>query len=180
MKLVLSILVLVFASKLGFTQNKIATDSLIEWNKSIKLKWTDFKGNPPEDKNITIAETQCYVKFIEIYYDINNVPKFTIKCYFGKNQSWSIVSDLETLKHEQLHFDLWELVTRKIRKEFSELNNENEKNISVYYNKYSELMHYGIELQNQYDNESYFSEKGQNYWNDKILNGLKELNKYDL
>lgn len=155
-------------------------DSLIEWNKSRKLKWTDFKGNPPQDKFITIAETQCYVKFLESYYDSNNIPKFKLKCYFGKNQSWTIVSDLETLKHEQLHFDLWELVTRKIRKAFSELNDKNEKNISEYHKKYTELMHFGIELQKQYDNESYFSEKGQNYWSNKILNGLKELNKYEL
>ncbi len=171
---------LVFASKVGFSQNKVTTDTLIEWNKSRKLKWTDFKGNPPEDKFITIAETQCYIRYIESFYDNNNIPKFTLKCYFGKNQSWTIVSDLETLKHEQLHFDLWELVTRQIRKAFSDLNNKSEKNISVYYEKYTELMHYGIELQNQYDNESYFSEKGQNYWNSKILSELKELNNYEL
>ncbi|PIB25735.1 hypothetical protein [Maribacter sp. 4G9] len=60
------------------------------------------------------------------------------------------------------------------------MNNASEKNVSVYQKKYDELIDYGIELQNQYDSESYFSEKGQNKWNKKILNELKKLDKYAL
>jgi hypothetical protein len=176
----LTILFFIIISNFGFSQIEISNDTLIEWNKPQKLKWTDFKGKPLKEPGITVAATQCHVKVVDSYFDNKGIPIFTVKCYFSKNESWTIVSNLETLEHEQLHFDLWEFITRKIRKAFSELNNASEKNVSVYQKKYGELIDYGIELQNQYDSESYFSEKGQNKWNKKILNGLKKLDKYAL
>jgi len=180
LKLIFSILALFIISNIGFSQNEILNDSIIEWDKNRKLEWIDFKGKPVENPIYTIAETQCYVNFINSYYDNNGIPKFLIKCFFSKNKSWTIVSDLETLEHEQLHFDLWELITRKIRKEFSDLNNKSEKNVSVYYEKYSEMIKYGSDLQNQYDNQSYFNKKMQNYWNKKNSDELKNLIKYEL
>ncbi|MFD1613605.1 hypothetical protein [Gelatiniphilus marinus] len=180
MKLNLLISFLIIFSHFGFSQNEILNDTLIAWNKTKKLEWTDFKGKPKKEPVYVIAETQCHIKYTGSYYDNNGVPKFSIKCFFSKNESWTVVNDLETLKHEQLHFDLWELITRKIRKAFSDLNAKSEKNVSLYYEKYSEMIKYGSELQNQYDNESYFNKDMQNYWNERISKELKNLSKYEI
>lgn len=168
----------IIISHFGFSQNKVINDTLIEWGKTNKLKWSDFKGKPVKDPIYVVAETQCHIKYTDSYYDNNGIPKFSIKCFFSKNESWTITSDVETLKHEQLHFDLWELITRKIRKAFLDLNAKSEKNTSLYFKKYSEMIKYGSELQNLYDNESYFNKEMQDYWSEKITKELKKLNKY--
>lgn len=150
----------------------------MEWTCHRKLIWEDFQGKPKEDPINTIAVTQCIVKITDVYWIKNNIPTYKLKCYFSKNKSWTIVQDNETLKHEQVHFDIWELVARKIRKAFLQLNDLLESDTKVYEEKYYKLIKYGNEFQNQYDSESYFNDKNQNEWAIKVTKELKSLDNY--
>lgn len=103
-------------------------DSLILWDKNRPLSWDDFNGIPAPVKIHNVAGTGMTIQYIvvkNIYGQIDINPL----CYFQKYRSWSKTNDTITLEHEQLHFDIQELYTRKLRKLFSEhidgyINNE--------------------------------------------------------
>lgn len=92
-----------------------ADDDKIAWSTS-KLVWDDFKGNPAlfaDEKAVTAYEI-VYAADVE-----DNMIKVQVVCLFDKNKSW-VKSDGKTdyiLNHEQRHFDLAEIYTRKLRKE---------------------------------------------------------------
>ncbi|WP_123803414.1 hypothetical protein [Maribacter sp. 4G9] len=82
----LTILLFFIISNFGFSQTEILNDTLIEWSKSQRLKWTDFKGKPLKERGATVAETQCQVKVVDIYLNDKGIPILTVKCYFSINE----------------------------------------------------------------------------------------------
>ena len=178
MKKLLILLFLLQINKFGLTQTSSPNDSLIEWTSHGKLIWEDFQGKPKKDPKNMVAVTQAVIKIIEVFWTNDTVPTYKLQCYFVKNKSWTIVEDNETLKHEQIHFNICELVARKLRKAFTQLNEELESDTQVYDRKYYELIEYLNGIQNQYDSETYFNTKKQNEWKIKIERELKSLDKY--
>lgn len=163
-------------SQTQIEQNK--SDNEILWIPNKKLTWGDFFGEIPVNKGTTVAEVQCKIVIINAFWN-NNLPKYELGCFFIKSESWTSVNDSAALKHEQLHFDIYEIYTRKIRKEFEKLNLEAETNTEIYNNAYRSLVISAMEENNKYDNEVYFNEIKQQEWVDNVAKELEELKEYE-
>lgn len=155
-------------------------DSTILWRSNLKLSWDDYESSPDSTSQYQ-ANTSSWIRFLPIVYDDSIVLE--IPCYFVKSQSWSKDKlAVELLRHEQLHFDIAELIARKIRKDCSKHIStslkESSKILQSHYDKY-----YGTDWDNlnkSYDTET---EHGtisvkQIEWESKIAKDLKALNAY--
>lgn len=152
----------------------------IEWCGINKLTWRDFKGLKNDSINqFIVARTSGEIK-VENGVIINGIPKFDIKCYFIKDKSWTIVDDNETLVHEQLHFDIFEIYTRKIRKAYKILNNKKIKELEIYQNEYDKFINECDKYNDIYDNQVYFNDEKQMQWSIKIAKELEELKAYEI
>jgi hypothetical protein len=157
----------------------------IEWSENKKLEWNDFKGKPDKNDAIYRAKTFSTISFdpkVEESYIIIDVTNF-----FNVNLSWSISKSKKQnsqwlLEHEQLHFDISELVARKIRKEFTEYKSSNLNETNNYlhgvYDRYIDTI--WLEVNSAYDSETDHGtiRNKQKEWEEKIGKELKKLNKY--
>lgn len=150
----------------------------ILWNDSIKLSWDDFKGARKFSKANSVAEIQCAIEIEDIKL-VNGLPVIVIKNYFLKNESWTITNEESDLHHEQLHFDIYELYTRMIRKIFIELNNSYITDINEYQKKYDELVQKAMQKNDEYDREVYFNLEKQNEWKLYISSELIKMKEYE-
>ena len=114
---------------------------------------------------------------IAIWFDCSNEDEpIVAKAFFDKSKSWTKAADnKELLAHEQLHFDITELFTRKLRKKLSELNDpcgkDSKKVQGIYDKNFEELNRYQI----RYDKETEHSmiETTQKTWEEKIKRSCK-------
>ena len=83
---------------------------MIPWSSNRLLTWKDFKGPPKKNRGRTVAETHGRI-MLESTSTNNEIPHLVVTCFFLTNKSWTIVSDDDTLQHEQLHFNLYEFYT---------------------------------------------------------------------
>ena len=107
-----------------------------------------------------------------------NVVKvdFEIGAFFYPDRSWyrPEVCDSVILGHEQLHFDISELYSRKMKKRFEDTKFT--KNVKAEVRKiYGEITVELNDFQNRYDDETNFSRnRGQQLlWNQKIGKALE-------
>jgi hypothetical protein len=166
-----SLLFLIFLCHGQKDENKIL------WS-SKKIVWNDFTGIANNKNENLLAITQCEIKITDAYWD-DNIPRYIIKSFFIKDKSWTKVDDELTLKHEQLHFDIYELYARKIRKKFEELNSNSISKTNVYDSIYFKLVNKAIKENNRYDNEVYFNNKKQQEWLNRISKELEGLKEYE-
>lgn len=90
----------------------------ISWQPERKLTWDDFKGIVPHDANDnTAAVTFCGIGFETNKVTTTNKAKVFVYNTFYTDQSWVRGDEKmpEILAHEQGHFDLCEIYTRKLR-----------------------------------------------------------------
>lgn len=158
------------------------TSVRILWQADRKLTWDDFKGTPDKRSRFQ-AMTSVFVAYKNEYTD--REYKITIQCLFDKDRSWSKSKgedSEELLKHEQLHFDIAELIARKMRKEIAALPAAEWKKtahaIEGIYKKY-----YGTDFNNmstKYDEETNHGiiKNKQAVWSQKIATELKKLDKH--
>lgn len=92
----------------------------IAWSSDNQLTWDDFKGKV--DKKDETYKAKTYVKVTSFHEVYDNNIVLNVTCKFNQSISWSKskTESWDLLKHEQLHFDICELMARNIRKEFSE------------------------------------------------------------
>lgn len=171
---------MIVPSQLNFFKNKELNDTIknrIVWSNKYKLTWNDFKCQPDTSMTNVGAVTSCEIEILHSEYK-NEIPHYKLKCFFNLNKSWTVVNDSTSLKHEQLHFDIYELYTRKIRKSFDSLNVKKHKNISTYEKIF---IKYGKKCNNRndlYDNQVYFNEIKQKQWIERINKELLDYKDY--
>ena len=168
---------LLITTLLSFTMDD--KKDMIIWSKDYKLQWTDFKGKPAGTlKAMTWSTIELEPKKV----DASGIT-LTLNAYFLKNQSWrqKDFTDDFVLQHEQTHFDMAEVYTRKLRKKISETKFKDTKKamteIQKMYNEtFGELKAY----QKTYDEETKHSvnKEAQIRWNKKIADELQSLNAY--
>ncbi len=86
------------------------------WTEHRKLAWSDFKGPVAAPDEASAAATCCSIGF-SLDNDPDGQPQVTVYNSFYINRSW-VKEDARIgsiLAHEQGHFDLCELYTRKLR-----------------------------------------------------------------
>lgn len=156
----------------------MAQEETVEWNSNQRLSWSDFKGNVPENARAaaTTASGISYRFSTSGTKDKIEID-FTVLTHFYPNKSWYQVDlcDDVILSHEQLHFDISELFSRKLRKQLAEarFTHDNVKaKVRAMYRKNNQELN---EFQNQYDRETNFSRnrEQQVLWNIKIAEALE-------
>ncbi len=133
-----------------------------------KLKWADFNIKKSTDNTVSESVTSIGYSFID-----NTV---TVTCYFHKDESYVIKSAMTAyiLNHEQRHFDITYIYSRKFEKELKVIGKLDEKAVEVIYNR---ILKEKDEMQDSYDNETANSEKREKQaeWDKKIDNLLTNL-----
>jgi hypothetical protein len=156
---------------------KISNDSIIYWQKDLKLKWTDFKTSNKSD--LRGAKSYTGIKLIPL--SSQDKSTYLAVAYFLQSKSFSATEHSDyILKHEQLHFDITEIYARKIRKKIKLLESSSQD--IDYLALHKKLFNESRELQKRYDRETNHSKDfiAQNRWNDFVEQELKNLKEYCL
>lgn len=175
--IVILIMLLIFSNEIIAQIGVVETDSLLLWQANRKLTWDDFKGQSDERSINKGAITQGKIAITDSYWE-NDIPKYDVRCYFVKHNSWNIVADSLSLVHEQVHFDIFELYTRKIRKAFDSLNQKKVIKHDAYNNVFQSYFKECSRLQKKYDID-YFNKDIQQEWTNRIAKELEVLKEYE-
>ncbi|MEI6489462.1 MAG: DUF922 domain-containing protein [Bacteroidota bacterium] len=152
----------------------------IAWRSDTKLEWKDFKGKPNKASgNAAMTDSGYGFETSELAEDS---IKLTVVNFFYPKSSW-VKLDIATpklLAHEQCHFDITEMFTRKIRKQLlgSKFSRATLKSkLEKLFNKNQEQWK---EFQEKYDSETEHSkiEKKQLEWQKKVQKELNELDSF--
>lgn len=164
-----------------FIQND--KEPVMPWKETYHLTWNDFKAKPKYNTS-AVATTASGITFgFSIKKSDDRVISFTteVHAHFYPEQSWYKPewADTHILGHEQLHFDITELFSRKFRKRISLLKTTNDVNKrlkTIQKSINSEL----AAFQNQYDSETDFSRniEAQLQWEIFVEKELKKLAYY--
>lgn len=156
----------------------VAQDTLY-WTNGDQLEWEYFKKSPPERTDFralaTVGISGSFIEYNDLYCAVS------IRSYFVTNKSWVKKRTAALLKHEQGHYDIAEIYSRKFREEVSGITYEYLDNVDALfkeiYNKYISEMYLMQEL---YDNETNFSRDQikQQEWNKTINDELKSLSHF--
>ncbi len=156
------------------------TPDIIYWSED-PLTWDDFAGDAKfnyRNRDIDALTSSGIVH----YRGCNNgMITYKVRAYFETKESW-VKSEAKTnyhLAHEQLHFDVTELHTRKLRKLLSEQNfrcgeeEQFERYIKQYLNNWEVT-------QQAYDFSTHHSvnRKEQRNWHHKIAFELSLLDEF--
>ena len=155
-------------------------ETQIVWTADRKLTWADFKG-VPDTKAFpnTLAVTNSGFGF-ETGFNVFKEGGLFVEATFNNYGSWVIPKGRNdyVLRHEQIHFDLTEIYSRKLRKTFADAKikpQEGARAKQIFDAIFAELN----KRQKKYDSETKHGEKErtQKYWESVVE---IELAKYDL
>lgn len=153
----------------GVTQNS----HLIQWSAERKLNWKDYLAKP-DTRSGAAASTSTQIGFE--YHVRDNQLTFSITCFFSKEKSWGRYKNDYILSHEQGHFDIAEIFTRKFYKAVKEYQFNERSYKTDLRSIYTNAMKEKERFQQQYDNETDFSRNKpkQKEWLKKIEILLEE------
>ncbi|WP_223033904.1 DUF922 domain-containing protein [Hanstruepera marina] len=161
----------------------LKSDQSIPWQENYKLSWENFIGQPDPNSDAA-AVTSSGITFGYRLSRVNNVIEsihVEVTAHFYPEKSWvkSNEADNHILAHEQLHFDITELYTRKLRKATSQVvvsQNANNELDAIHSRIVKELNDY----QNHYDDETNYSRnhEAQAKWQKSIKEALEALKDY--
>jgi hypothetical protein len=159
-----------------FLYSTILSDSnTFSWTKDRKLLWSDFLGKP-DKLNPAAALTYTDIKMNASLN--NNEITISVENVFNKNLSWSKnKNSASLLAHEQLHFDITEIYTRKIRLKLNEIATAETMQNGTLNKESSMLLKEWKLFQNQYDEETKHGTliDKQKEWQLKVQNLLIEI-----
>jgi len=107
------------------TTTRITSDTVdrFQWHEHNKLSWDDFRGDVAASNDESAAATYCAIGFKTNTTAPGN-KEIIVYNTFYTNKSW-VRSDAKIssiLEHEQGHFDLCEIYTRKLRDRMSKFD----------------------------------------------------------
>jgi hypothetical protein len=153
-------------------QQATAQDTLY-WNAAEKLQWQDFEGMADSNSRFAAATSTGIVWG---YAFKGGSFTFSAQSYFVKRKSWKRgeVTD-RMLEHEQGHFDITEIFTRRLKAKATILSSNRRHFEQTIQKLVSDILKEKDKLQRQYDVETNF---GTNYmaqtkWLEKIANMIK-------
>lgn len=146
----------------------------INWRNRRELSWEDFQGAPnPTAPNAALTSTS--IKF-QYNYD-KKAFHYQLQCVFHPDKSWVKIKNQRILAHEQGHFDIAELYTRKLHRALQAYRFNPatiEKDISGIYRQVAAEQ---ASFQEQYDRETNYSRNipVQLDWQEKIDSTLRTM-----
>lgn len=156
----------------------------ISWNEEYKLTWSDFKATQ-QSINGSVASTSSGIAYAVTYtYDASkNIVDYStqVSCNFYPYKSWYNKKDSSAyiLKHEQTHFDISELFARKLKKQFSEINekkNIDKKLTKIFYKVEEERQKTQIEFDNETNHS--INKIQEKEWETYIVTQLKKYERW--
>ncbi|MEQ8324304.1 MAG: hypothetical protein RIC15_08645 [Vicingaceae bacterium] len=151
----------------------------IIWNEKRPLVWDDFMAAAPEKH---MASAMSDVSFTVNLASDGDMLNVYIAAGFNPANSWVKQDDKDNrlLKHEQLHFDIYEVNARLLREELKKkkLSLKNaQSEINKLMDKYNKL---NSTTQVDYDKETEHSidRDKQEKWEEKIAEKLKNLSEH--
>lgn len=155
------------------------TEGHIKWSEDYKLTWADFQAKPKKNH---VASAMSDITFSVSVHSEGKYLIVYIQPSFNPKGSWAKEEDRvdELLKHEQIHFDIYEVNARKMRQELQmkKLTTANsQETVNNLMEKYGNL---NIKVQERYDGETDHSLKKdkQEKWNEQITVELESLKDY--
>lgn len=145
------------------------------WSSGRKLTWADFKGKP-DKLNPASALTYTDIKIGASYTD--GKVAVQVQNFFDTKLSWSKNKTSATLlAHEQLHFDITEIYTRKIRIKLNSIASEETIRNGTLNKESAKLLKEWHTFQKEYDDETkhgVIADK-QKEWEAKVGALLKQI-----
>jgi len=140
-------------------------ENRIEWSEGSRLSWDDFQADPQWWNDDIAAITSSLIQYK--YSCQNGKLNYAVKTIFLKDESWVKKKAKTThyLIHEQLHFDITEVFSRKLKAKLSNYEfkcNDVEKFEAIT----KEILTDWQNTQKRYDYQSRFSlnEAAQKKW----------------
>ncbi|NRD20584.1 DUF922 domain-containing protein [Winogradskyella eckloniae] len=158
-------------------------EETLTWDAANKLTWADFKAKPDYDSD-AVALTASGITFgYGVKTSGKRIVEFssTVETHFYPNKSWykKEESNVHILRHEQLHFDITELYSRKLRQQITKL--QVNQNIKKQLNQLHEDINVELSAtQAKYDQETQHSIDAvkQRAWSNFIEKELKLLDAF--
>lgn len=153
----------------------VASATEFQWQEHSHLSWDDFKGPVGAEDDQTAAATHCGMGFKTVS-GADGKQEIVVYNKFYVNKSW-VRSDAkmeEILQHEQGHFDLCELYTRKLRLRLKGIDLDSKNAKQSLYRIYTEVNAEYETRQQRYEDETThgINTPVQNRWTNNIANEL--------
>jgi hypothetical protein len=178
------LLLLTFSIK-GYSQKKVKQDSffIINWHDKVNLQWSDFMGEPDSTIKTSFGNATAVSAIhitVEPTFDFHEMPNYKVYNSFIKTKSFVVDSTKVRrglLEHEKLHFDLYEVYTRRIRKGICQLRKQENYNVHDYEDLIDNLLYEVKKANKLFDKETAHSNLKimQDKWKVKIMKELELL-----
>ncbi len=148
---------------------------MIRWNESRKIEFADFKGAVPPGTPWA-ATTSSMIHFA--YETMNGkVSGVSVYASFIPAKSWMKKKIPAVLTHEQLHFDITEVFTRKLYEDVTKDPFASKDKLNTFFKKENSLCD---NMQRQYDEETDHGtiENAQKQWGVKVQEMLDAYKPY--
>jgi hypothetical protein len=174
LRIVLNIL---FILRLFVSPHAQTQDDLIQWSSGRKLTWQDYQA-APDSRSGAAASTSTQVGFE--YHVRDNKLTYVITCKFSKVKSWGRYKNDYILSHEQGHFDITEIFTRKFVQALRQYSFNKDSYRNDLRKIYMDNMKEKERFQQDYDRETDYSriKEQQAAWLKKIERELLALNEF--
>lgn len=155
------------------TTNNCQAQDTLWWAKEQRLTWEDFQGFPDTTE---VFEALTYAGIAFRYTYTGDSLQFQAKSYFNRAKSWRLpIADSSKLRHEQVHFDITELFTRKLTAQLSKLKTEKELVQQAVRKLLTEVVAEKDRFQHYYDQETHYGTvpAEQKKWEKRIADLLQ-------
>lgn len=172
--LIIGSIIWVFTSAFFF----YSENDILFWSKDLRLTWDNFKGPVPQEDS---HHARSYCKINCTYKVVSDSLNISITTSFSVNKSWAKAERTDDLlNHEQRHFDVEEIYSRKFRQYAARWKGV--PDIGTYLKTGNDSI--GKEctsFQDKYDTETDHSKKqtAQKKWNKKIDSLLTVYSSYE-
>lgn len=172
MKSRFSVLIFIFCVFQVKAQNE--TDR-ITWSSQSKLKFKDFTGVPKAIVYSAISSLQFNYDYL-IDFD---TLEYNIFAFFLKKNSWMKTNNAELLCHEQLHFDISEVYSRRIKRKIRVLSGQY-VNDSIIHQIFTEEHKNNVTIDSIFDAQTSHgkNDRAGKLWSEKIQKMLDSLDEY--
>ena len=151
-----------------------------QWNQHNKLSWDDFRGTSKDAAEESAAATHCGIGFRLNTNKQGDKTEIIVYNTFYANKSW-VKPDgkiSSVLDHEQGHFDLCEIYTRKLRDRMNNVYTQVPDIMKTLMSVYSEISNEYESRQQAYEQETTHGTNisEQRKWKDMMAKELSGTN----
>jgi len=173
--------VLLAAAMVPLARNPQSAEEIIVWSATRKLDWKDFRSKPPPN---TLAGALSAISHDYAVGCRDQALQLRVQTIFVPGRSWvtyrivsSGLASRVGIRHEQIHFDLAEVYTRRIRKMFRELRDPCPRSDAELAGMVEQIIKEHWTAQRRYDTETENGqlEAKQNDWEKRIAAELTAL-----